>query len=472
MSMTISNRAKLRRCSLAACIATLSPLTAMAAVTSCADNNTDFDTLRHAILVANTGDTVDASGLMCSTITLTAGAIAVTVPNLTIKGPGAAALTIDAHHASQVFLDSLTATKLTLQQLTVANGTIAADKAYGGCIYSKSDLELDNVTVTGCHAAGVSLAAGGGVVVTGELTLVNSQISGNSAVASTGIPGSSNADGGGFFAFSLYAKGSVVSNNNVHSPLAKVYGGGGLVRYLSTIKTTTFTGNTSSAAATNSGNLSYGGGISAGSTLHIYYSTFDNNVADGGGGIIIHDPTDMAAKSIIRNTTISGNTANLGGGGIVTNTKLQMTNSTVAFNLANGSAGGGGVFFGGDVLQIGSTIIADNTSAGIGAGDLTVNSAPTTQSIVKSLIKTSNVTLPAATITLDPILGPLQNNGGLTRTHAIAPGSPAVDTGADVAGLNFDQRGVPYFRFSGPAPDIGAFEYQDTIFASGFEPQI
>src|SRR3954463_10273345 len=70
-------------------------------VTSCADDG-GTDTLRHAVLVASSGDTVDLSGLSCSTITLAAGAIGVDVDDLTIEGPGASRLTIDAAHASRV----------------------------------------------------------------------------------------------------------------------------------------------------------------------------------------------------------------------------------------------------------------------------------------------------------------------------------------------------------------------------------
>ena len=467
--MKIANPADHRRRSLAACIAALLPLGANAAVTTCNDNTTGFDTLRHAILVANPGDTVDASGLTCHTITLAAGPLAIAVANLTIKGPGSGALTIDAHHASQVFLDSQTGTTLTLQQLTIANGTITGDMALGGCMYSKADLELDDVTVTGCSAVGVSQAVGGGLVAASKLTMTNSRITGNSVLVTTGVVDNASTFGGGFFAYSLTMNGSVVSGNYLHSPLAKVYGGGGIVRDVSTITTSTFTNNIAAAAGTDE-NFSYGGAIVSLSTLNITGSTFDNNTADGGGGIFIHDADGTAAISIIRNTTISGNTANYGAGGITTNAKLQMQNSTVAFNTAAGLIGSGGLLFEGTVLKIGSTIIADNTSTGEGAGDLTVTGTPT-MAIVKSLIKTANVTLPLTTIILDPVLGPLQNNGGPTRTHAIGPGSPAVDAGADAAGLNFDQRGVPYLRISGPAPDIGAFEYQDTIFASGFEPQ-
>jgi len=58
----------------------------------------------------------------------------------------------------------------------------------------------------------------------------------------------------------------------------------------------------------------------------------------------------------------------------------------------------------------------------------------------------------------DPLLGPLQNNGGPTKTHALLPGSPAIDHGSNPAGLTFDQRGPGFARSTGAGVDIGAFE--------------
>jgi len=58
----------------------------------------------------------------------------------------------------------------------------------------------------------------------------------------------------------------------------------------------------------------------------------------------------------------------------------------------------------------------------------------------------------------EPLLGPLQDNGGPTWTHALLPGSPAIDAGNSGDTLAFDQRGI--HRPQGLAPDIGAFEFQ------------
>src|SRR5206468_141935 len=58
----------------------------------------------------------------------------------------------------------------------------------------------------------------------------------------------------------------------------------------------------------------------------------------------------------------------------------------------------------------------------------------------------------------DPQVGPLQDNGGLTLTLALLPGSPAIDAGTPNGAPATDQRGVPHLP--GLAVDIGAFEYQ------------
>ncbi|HEY0232191.1 MAG TPA: choice-of-anchor Q domain-containing protein, partial [Dokdonella sp.] len=91
------------------------------------------------------------------------------------------------------------------------------------------------------------------------------------------------------------------------------------------------------------------------------------------------------------------------------------------------------------------------------------------------VVAASGVTLPADTIADDPLLLPLADNGGMTMTHALAKGSPALDAGSNSLALAFDQRGDGYARVSGSASDIGAFESQpdgadDRIFADGFDP--
>jgi hypothetical protein len=92
----------------------------------------------------------------------------------------------------------------------------------------------------------------------------------------------------------------------------------------------------------------------------------------------------------------------------------------------------------------------------------------------------STLLLPSDTIIAEPQLGPLQDNGGRTWTHALLPGSPAIDRGNNAFGLFVDQRVYDptvtqrgYERTTGAATDIGAFEFgsPDTIFYDGFDGQ-
>jgi hypothetical protein len=62
---------------------------------------------------------------------------------------------------------------------------------------------------------------------------------------------------------------------------------------------------------------------------------------------------------------------------------------------------------------------------------------------------------------LDPLLGPLQDNGGPTQMMALLPGSPAIDAGA-LTDMEWDQRGPGYPRLVNGATDIGAYEVQDS----------
>ena len=87
------------------------------------------------------------------------------------------------------------------------------------------------------------------------------------------------------------------------------------------------------------------------------------------------------------------------------------------------------------------------------------------------------VGLPGDTSTDDPLLLPLTvDNGGVTATHALAAGSPAIDAGANPDSFVADQRGLPYARIAGADVDIGAYELgsgppgEPPIFADGFDP--
>ena len=149
------------------------------------------------------------------------------------------------------------------------------------------------------------------------------------------------------------------------------------------------------------------------------------------------------------------------GGGISNGGDLQITSSTIAHNSASGDIGVGGGINGFEPTRIDSSIIALN-SASTGGPDYFTNGGEL-QSTGYNIIgnnadavinsqPTDQIGNPAAPI--DPLLGPLADNGGPTLTHALQPGSPAINRG-DPAAPPQDQRG--YSRLG--VPDVGAFEF-------------
>jgi hypothetical protein len=70
----------------------------------------------------------------------------------------------------------------------------------------------------------------------------------------------------------------------------------------------------------------------------------------------------------------------------------------------------------------------------------------------------ANIALPADTLGADPLLAPLADNGGPTRTMGLYSGSPALNAGGNPDGYANDQRGAGFPRVLGAAADIGAFE--------------
>jgi hypothetical protein len=221
--------------------------------------------------------------------------------------------------------------------------------------------------------------------------------------------------------------------------------------------------------------VSQGGGIlnDSGGSLIITNSTISDNTSYatsldvfGQRGFAYGGGVDNSGSMTITNCTISGNSAvgptslDTGyGGGISNGGNLQITSSTIVHNSATGGNGafGGGIY--GSFTGTDSSIIALNSALTgpdfTGAGglqstgyniignnaDAVINSQPTDQ-----------IGTPASPI--DPLLGPLDNNGGPTLTHALQSGSVAINRG-DPAAPPRDQR--EYSRLG--VPDVGAFEF-------------
>lgn len=183
--------------------------------------------------------------------------------------------------------------------------------------------------------------------------------------------------------------------------------------------------------------------------------TIDNNQAASGGGVTLN------SYAMIRNCTISSNSATNGpGGGVLQlsgNSLVYVWNSTVTLN--NSTAAGGGIDSSATV-EVESSIISNNANAL--APDISSPRAKVRTSAIGSISGINNFTDYGGNLAIGAALnlGPLQDNGGPTPTHALLLGSPAIESGSNPAlpVLSIDQRGL--LRVSGDDIDIGAFEFQ------------
>src|SRR5262249_50086939 len=161
----------------------------------------------------------------------------------------------------------------------------------------------------------------------------------------------------------------------------------------------------------------------------------------------------------IGNSTFSGNVASLTGGAIFNLATLQLANNTLSDNSATFLAGGI-LNFG--PLQIGNTIL----NAGASGVNLYINGGGTVASLgynISSDDAGGFLTGPGDQINTDPLLGPLQDNGGPTFTHELLPGSPAINAGnpSFTPPPFFDQRGPGFDRVRTGRIDTGSFEVQN-----------
>ena len=407
-------------------------------VTNCDDAGPG--SLRDTIEAAVDGDTIDLSGLTCSRISLTTGAIVFGVNNLAIDGPGENDLMIDGTLSGGV-LYHLGSGSLVVNDLSIGYGFKYRSDAgvMGSCIHTQGNALLNNVRVTTCNTVSTSVypALGGAVWAEGAVQLVRSEITMSEAHAL----GNGYASGGGVYALggltSLY---STLSNNValVESTSTPSFGGGGFAR---------------------------------GSSL-IFASTVSGNQAWRMGGLALADNTGLTSNII--NSTVSGNAANRYGG-VFGRGPLNIYNSTIAFNTSHEWTDGTTSFAAGVHITVSgnldSSIISNNvnTAAPFDTADSTGASGAGWNGSNNNVM---NCLLPCPTDTSheDPGLHPLQDNGGPTKTHVPTPGIWDTFGGTNLLNLPWDQRGPGFPRQSaGDFPEIGALQINsDIIFANGF----
>jgi len=213
-----------------------------------------------------------------------------------------------------------------------------------------------------------------------------------------------------------------------------------------------------------------GGGIAvsrSGDVVTISDSAIINNTGSTGGGIYSN------GNLTITNSTISGNFANLYGGGIDGGGSFTLTNVTVTNNTVgtgSGTADGGGVRVSGTSFTIKNTLIAGNTDATGSPNqrrpDCYIAIGPVTSQGNNLIGNNNGCSFTSASgdqigtkqNPINPVLGPLQDNGGNSQTHALLSGSPAINAGTNNGCPAADQRG-----FARDATcDIGAYEFNTT----------
>ena len=393
----------------------------------CKSPTTACKTIGHAITLAASGDSI-----MVAPATYTEN-LTISI-SLSVIGSRAATTIVDGGGVSAVLTISGTA-KVNLSGLTIRDGRAPN----GGGIHNNGALTINNSIISGNKAAiscstSFCATAGGGIYNNGALTINNTIMSGNEALIQCINQCGSESLGGGIFNNSgaLAIANSTISGNSAAAscppprppPFGREFchtGGGGI-----------FVGN---------------------GTVTISNSTISGNGANAAGGI------DNRGTLTISNSTVSGNRAsflfNAVGGGVLNGGVLAINNSTISGN----SAHGGGGIYGTATLQ--NSIVANNTGG---------NCYGTLKSNGHNLSSDGSCNFNHAgdLNNHDPLLGPLQNNGGPTETMALLPGSPAIDAGnpsgcTDGQGhlLKTDQRGMPRpDREDIVGCDMGAYERQ------------
>lgn len=424
------------------------------------------------------------------------GDLDVATGGLRIRGAGAGLSIIDGGKLDRL-LQVKAGASLELDGITLRNGDVGTAQD-GGAIDSEGTL-----TITRSEIAANSARTAGGIFLraNSSLTVTQSSLHDNVAAGSAGLGGAiatqvSNTIALGIVDSQLLNNraavggGAIYSATNLNISNSKFVGnqviaadngtarGGAIFNDDNTtlvITSSTFSQNVAqTSGATGQAN---GGAISSdnGSTLTIDSSTFDQNQALGSGATTNRIGGALASRGggTITNSTFSGNNSVTGGAIQHQLGTLALTNVTIAANQTSGS--GGGVSVASGTLSVRNSLIATNTAT---------TSNPDVSGAFSSLghnliglvgtatgfTPATNGDLVGTSSAINPLIGPLADNGGPTKTHALLVTqsgetltfSPALDAG-DSTGINsVDQRGLPRVvdgdDSSVATTDIGAFE--------------
>jgi hypothetical protein len=387
-------------------------------VTSTADTESK-GTLRASIKEAEAHTGPDSIPVQATGTIALGSALPAIGDDVTITGPGADSLTITRSGSAPPFrIFYFSGATTTVSGLTVTGGVEASG---AGIQSSSGDLTLIRVVVTGNEAfsegGGTRYATGGGILNVGTLTLRESSVIGNTAIAKGGdenVAAGAGIESEG----TLFVERSTISGNLARASAGTggksnaVGGGLALASGFATIEESTISGNTVLAEDASQSTIARGGGV-WGSGLTITSSTIAGNAAE-------------IDESATLNRDVAGDNLDVG---------ALIRDSIVADSLGEGESCANPLTSGGFNLD-------DEGSCGFA--------------------KSSD--LVGVVAGLDPVL---KDNGGPTPTHALLPGSIAIDRGNSF-GATIDQRGLPRpsdfaevsNKEGGDGSDVGAFELQ------------
>lgn len=451
------------------------------------------EALAHAATLTGPQTITFAPSLAGQTITLT------TIGDGT-AGPSALGIT------TEIIISGLTGNS----GVTIAGGA-AASNLRAFYVSPTGNLTLENLTVQGFRhkggdgGIGGSAAGLGGAVFVhgGSFTAVGVTLADN--IAQGGSRTSGNAGGAGLGGNSPFESGGGPNGGDGNIGGNGGFGGGGGFAGAGTIGGNGGFGGGGGNGAFGGGNGGFGG--AGGGSSHVTTpggglggfgggnggtGNFGGGGAGMGGAIFATDGTVTLINSTLTANTATGGTGfnngkGLGGAVFVRNGSVNIAHSTLAGNTA--AQGGGAVFAVSDgasgsgftsgtaSVSINNSILANTTGTASDFASTQIHgaTAPTLNGGF-NLIETNATTggFPVAGIvsSADALLANLADNGGPTQTHALLPGSPAIDAGdpafdpdASTPPLTTDQRGPGFprvLRGKGGSVqgriDIGAFE--------------
>jgi hypothetical protein len=459
-------------------------------------------TLRAAVMEADASPGYDAIDVPSGTYRLTrAGAnedLSATGDldihhDLEIRGAGVGATWLDGGRSDRV-LEVHASAAVTLSDVTIHGGLVSGGQGRGGGIRNAGELALDR-----CRFVENQADLGGAISNSGQLTLSASTVERNAA-----------GDGGG----GIWNDGTlIVTDSTLSGNLTTLGDGGGIGNHGGTVTMALSVLQENSAVSGGalrnglSGQVTIdrsslernwatrGGAIAnLSGTVSVVETTVQRNEAAKGGGVFNLDSMSIDSTTLSEN----GRSVESAGGGIHNSGTLQAVNSTISGNLADALGAGiandggqvvmsfctvaanrareaaaGGLWSSGPALLMGN-LLAGNTN-GVSPSDCLDASGDIVSGGANLVgngsgcvsLATSGDQVGSIESPLDPVLDVLADNGGPTRTHALLPGSTAIDVAVncsyydDVASSSIqnlvrDQRSFP--RPRGLGCDIGSYE--------------